>query len=120
MESRDNLERRPKIVTQIAIYLGVMSICSIVGGATILLLLTINRHDNNGLVWLACVFPILGMIDGILAIAFFRLQKWTYPIVKTLVSNWWLSGPYIGFGEKIKSPEVKQAFGIDHIPNSKE
>jgi hypothetical protein len=94
MVQSPGLADRPKAVQRIATYLGVMSICSLVAGSTILALLAVSTGANGSVPFLlACVFPIVGAFDGVLALEFYRMRAWTYPIVRARLSIWWLSGP---------------------------
>jgi hypothetical protein len=98
----------PKGVQQIIPTLAVNSIGLILGGLLLLLL----GHSGGAIVLL------FGIPLGIVTYGFYNLERWTYPIVKALVTGPFRLKGAVGFKKAITDPEVMRAFGL--TPNGKQ
>ena len=63
---------------------------------------------------LLLLFILMGSANGIVAIKFGGLRRWTYPIVRILVGTWWgwNWALVVGLRKKIHDPEVRALFGL--------
>ncbi len=110
--------RPPQAVKQITIFLIVGAV--VFGCPGVLVILDALLQPNEPSAPPLCggfSFLVLGAALGTLAIEFYRLHRWTYPFVRILVTSWWgLRGAHmLGLDRKIKSPEVRRAFGLPPI-----
>lgn len=79
-------------------------------------LYTRNFDFANALACLGPSFLGFGILQGILARGFLRLQPWAYPFVKVLFATAYGPGLMDGYPWKIRSPGVRRAFGLDPLP----
>ncbi len=109
---------RPRAITEISVVLLLDALIVAFPGISYVVMLFVNTGYPPTLFCVAGTLLLPSVALAIVAIQFFRLKTWTYPIVRGMIGKGWHSGPgsMFGFREKIKSAAVRQAFGLPAIP----
>ncbi len=108
---------RPRAVTEISVVLLLDAVILAFPGISYVVMLFVNTGYPPTLFCVAGALLLPSLALAIIAIQFFRLKTWTYPIARGMIGKGWHSGPgsMFGFREKIKSAAVRQAFDLPPI-----
>lgn len=118
MEPSHTPNRPPRPVREVAKFLWMYSI----GLASIGIIVLIGGFATQfNTLGGAAVLLALGIGLGMLAWQFYRLRRWTFPIVRFLVSSWWgLRGAaWMGVRSQFNTAEVRSAFGLPPAPEDR-